>query len=120
MLKSMKTSNKNWISAIVSSALCVFMMACETNTEVKPQQDILPTSFSVDIPSTISNSSFSGGRIGGRTKEDSLKGNDIYLHLGTFIAVGEGASQLVEEFIEGMNYLNGQNQLIALGGCDHC
>ncbi len=38
----------------------------------------------------------------GRVKEDSLEGNDIYRHLGTFIAIGKGASQLVKEIIIGL------------------
>jgi hypothetical protein len=57
----------------------------------------------VDIPNSLSNqNSVTNGRINGRISEDTLKGNDIYLHLNTFIAVGEGAADLVEEFIEGI------------------
>jgi hypothetical protein len=77
--------------------------SCETNKDIAPQEDILPNSFSVDIPSSISNRNFvNGGRIGGRSKTDSLKGNDIYKNLGTFIAVGEEASKLVEDIIKGI------------------
>jgi hypothetical protein len=77
--------------------------SCENNETVQPQQDLLPQSFSVDIPASLSNkNSITNGRINGRIKEDTLQGNDIYLHLNTFIAVGEGASKLVEEFIEGI------------------
>lgn len=77
--------------------------SCENNETVQPQQDLLPQSFSVDIPASLSNkNSITNGRITGRIKEDTLQGNDIYLHLNTFIAVGEGASKLVEEFIEGI------------------
>src|ERR671939_456712 len=102
MTNNMRTSKKNSLTALIVLALSLFVISCDNNNEVKPQQDLLPAKFSVDIPSTISNSNFSGGRIGGRTKGDTLKGNDIYLNLGTFIAVGEGASQLVEEFINGI------------------
>jgi hypothetical protein len=81
----------------------VLLTSCENNEMIEPQQDLLPTSFSVDIPTSLSNqNSVANGRISGRIKEDTLKGNDIYLHLNTFIAVGEGAAHLVEEFIEGI------------------
>jgi hypothetical protein len=80
----------------------IFLSSCESNPDITPQQDILPQSLSVDIPASLSYADPSGGRSGGRSKEDSLKGNDIYLHLGTFIAVGEGASQIVEEIITGL------------------
>jgi hypothetical protein len=87
----------------VGLILSFVFTSCENNETVQPQQDLLPQSFSVDIPASLSNkNSITNGRINGRIKEDTLQGNDIYLHLNTFIAVGEGASKLVEEFIEGI------------------
>jgi hypothetical protein len=81
----------------------LIVSSCETNKDISPQDDIIPTSFRVDIPSSISNRNFvSGGRIGGRSKTDSLKGNDIYKNLGTFIAIGEDASKMVEDIIKGI------------------
>jgi hypothetical protein len=81
----------------------IILSSCESSPDITPQQDILPEAMSVDIPASLSYSETnSGGRINGRSKEDSLKGNDIYLHMGTFIAVGEGASQFVEEVIKGL------------------
>ena len=77
--------------------------SCESNKDIKPQEDILPNSFSVDIPTSISNKNYvNGGRIGGRSATDSVKGNDVYKNLGTFIAVGEEASKLVEGIIRGI------------------
>lgn len=79
------------------------LTSCENNESIQPQQDLLPQKFSVDIPQSLSNTnSVRSGRASGRIKEDTLQGNDIYLHLNTFIAVGEGAAQLVEEFINGI------------------
>jgi hypothetical protein len=94
-----------FISRILTIGLLASMLftACEDNETIAPQQDLLPSSFRVDIPSSLSNqNSVINGRTSGRIKEDSLKGNDIYLHLNTFIAVGDGAASLVEEFIEGI------------------
>jgi hypothetical protein len=99
----MKTSNL--ITRLLTLGLfaSVLFTSCENNEMVEPQQDLLPNSFSVDIPNSLSNqNSVTNGRINGRISEDTLKGNDIYLHLNTFIAVGEGAADLVEEFIEGI------------------
>jgi hypothetical protein len=66
------------------------------------KEDLLPAKFSVEIPSSISNADVSNGRRSGRSNDDVLQGNDIYLHLNTFIAIGEGASQLVEGIINGI------------------
>ena len=95
----------NLITSLLTLGLfaSVLFTSCENNEMVEPQQDLLPNSFSVDIPNSLSNqNSVKNGRINGRISEDTLKGNDIYLHLNTFIAVGEGAADLVEEFIEGI------------------
>jgi hypothetical protein len=99
----MKTSKV--ITSLMALGLfaSVLLTSCENNEMIEPQQDLLPTSFSVDIPTSLSNqNSVANGRISGRISADTLKGNDIYLHLNTFIAVGEGAAHLVEEFIEGI------------------
>ncbi len=98
----MKTLKNNLFVLIVGLALSIGLFSCENNPDVTPQEDILPNSITVDIPSSLSNNSLANGRSSGRTKEDSLNGNDIYQNLGTFIAVGEGSAQIVEEFIEGI------------------
>ncbi len=77
--------------------------SCENNEGIDPQPDLLPEKFSVDIPSSLSNqNSVTNGRRSGRINDDKLQGNDIYMHLNTFIAVGDGAAHLVEEFITGI------------------
>ncbi|MEK6781661.1 MAG: hypothetical protein AABY93_08140 [Bacteroidota bacterium] len=99
----MKTVKIISFVSIVGLVFSLLFSSCENNPEVKPQEDILPKSFRVDIPSSISNKDLAnGGRTTGRIKEDSLIGNEIYLNLGTFIAIGEGASEIVEAFIEGI------------------
>ena len=98
----MKTVRNVSVVLIVGLALSMLFSSCENNADVKPQEDILPAKFSVDIPSSISNKTLANGRLAGRTKDDSLRGNDIYKHLGTFIAIGEESAKLVEAFIEGI------------------
>ncbi len=85
-------------------AFSIFLSSCESNPEVTPQQDILPQSLTVEIPAALSYNDASDGRLGrlGRIREDSLRGNHIYLHLGTFIAVGKGASEIVDGIIFGL------------------
>ena len=97
----MKTGKIISFVLITGLACSMLFSSCENNPDATPKEDILPTSFSVDIPSSISNKNLKGGRIG-RSKDDMIKGNDIYVNLGTFIAVGEEASKLVEGFIEGI------------------
>ncbi len=81
----------------------LFVTSCDENPEVTSSQDILPEVFKVDIPQAISNSLIAAG---GRTKEDSLQGNEIYKNLSTFIAVGENAAEVVEEIIIGLKKYN--------------
>jgi hypothetical protein len=93
---------KSFLTPVVAG-FAIFLGACESNPEVTPKQDLLPQNFSVEIPSSISTIDESaGGRIGGRMKDDSIKGSHIYKHLGTFIAIGKGSAKLVEDLIEGI------------------
>lgn len=89
--------------ALMGVALSIFLLSCESNPGIEPQQDILPETMTVDIPASLSYAEGnSGGRMSGRVKEDTLKGNAIYQHLGTFIAIGKGASHLVKDIIHGL------------------
>jgi hypothetical protein len=97
----MKTNFK-FLSLAASLMMIMVLWSCETNPDLNSEQDLLPAKFSVEIPSSISNADISNGRRSGRLNDDVLQGNDIYLHLNTFIAIGEGASQLVEGIINGI------------------
>jgi hypothetical protein len=102
----MKTAKIISFALLIGFAFSILLTSCEMTPEVKSQEDILPKSFSVDIPASISNSEHANGRIAnGRTAED-LKGNDIYQNLGLFIAVGEEASKLAEGIINGIRKFN--------------
>lgn len=57
-------------------------------------KNAIPTSFKVDIPDAISNSSSSK-----TAKVDELGGDEIYEHMRLFIAVGEGAADIVQNII---------------------
>jgi len=62
---------------------------------------ILPTRFSVGVPGSISQE---GAARKSATSDDTLRGSDIYQHLGTFIAVGDGAGEIVEGIIASIRY----------------
>jgi len=79
----------NLILMLFLTSIFVFQ-SCKKDDELDTK--ILPTSFSVDIPSSISSSTKS-------TNVDTLEGNEIYQHLRTFIAVGEKSASIVEEII---------------------
>jgi hypothetical protein len=98
----MKTVRSFFPMAVLSIAMLIFA-SCESNPEVESQEDLLPPQFTVDIPESISKAE-SGGRLntGGRIAHDSLMGNEVYRHMRTFIAVGRGASRIVEGFIHGI------------------
>jgi len=94
---------------VAIGAIGLLLFACEDNPETVPQEDILPESFSVNIPSSISNNNVSsGGRTSGRMSEhdETFHGNDIYEGLATFIWIGEAASEIVEEIILALRIYN--------------
>jgi len=85
------------------------LMACDSNPDVEPQGDLLPESFRVDIPSTISNKNFiAGGRYrnGRMMDDDSVRGDEIYELLGFFVALADESGELVEAIIENIRVHN--------------
>ncbi len=104
----MKTMKLKTIALLMLASVVIFT-GCEQNEAVNPQEEsILPGSFKVDIPQSLSNEFQTTARAysNARAKGDTLQGNDIYEHLGTFIAVGEGAADLVEGIIKGIHRHN--------------
>jgi hypothetical protein len=87
----MKT--RNLFLGMVASAALIFS-SCEENLEPKNKYGILPESFKVDIPTSMSNAKTKSAFK--NTETDTFSGGEIYMHLNTFIAVGEGAADIVE------------------------
>ena len=87
---------KTWTILLFAA---LFFTACQKDEVPGPQnQDILPENFKVDIPDALSyqESLLKGAMI------DTLKGNEVYCHLGTFIWVGESAAEIVEDIIRAL------------------
>lgn len=98
----MNMKTLRFVLSSLTAVVLTILSSCESNQDITPQQTILPESMTVDIPASLRYTDNSSGRMNGRVSEDSLKGNDIYLHLGTFIAVGESASDFVEDIVIGL------------------
>ena len=97
------------IISLLFIAGVVLLTSCEGNETPTPQgESILPENFSVDIPDAISNENVvvNGRYRSARTAADTLRGNDIYEHLGSFIHIGEAAAEIVEDIILGIRIYN--------------
>jgi hypothetical protein len=102
----MKTTKSFFKLLSLALLLSLVTISCEEQAEINPNNSILPESFGVDIPSSISNPTLAnGGRISGRTEGD-IAGDDIYELLGLFVAVGEGASDIVENIMTAIRVYN--------------
>lgn len=77
--------------------VAVFFTACNPDPVEPTDNNILPETFSVDIPQSLSSATMKSLKNG---EEDILQGNDIYEHLRVFIHVGDEAAQIVEEVIK--------------------
>jgi len=90
----MKT--RNFITGILAFATLLSFTSCENPLLDQQDKDygILPERFKVDIPGSLSNNLKSTSLKS--TEADTLNGNHIYWYLNAYIAVGEGAADLVE------------------------
>lgn len=99
-MKTLKSKLSLVGMAFLSLLMIVSLSSCDENPDVVTQEQILPESFGVDIPSSISNTNFvAGGRVGGRAEDEDLSGNSIYEALSFFIAIGEGSAEIVEDIL---------------------
>jgi len=99
-LKSNSMKTRNLLLGIGAAMGALFFNACEMDN-VNPNESeygILPEHFKVDIPNALSNSNFKSASLKS-SQVDTVNGNIIYWHLNTFIAVGEGAADIVEAAI---------------------
>lgn len=97
-MKTMKN-----ILALVILAMILLIQGCEENGPLPKDEmnGILPDRFKIDIPTSMSNNQVKivNQKSADGTEADTLKGNEIYSHLNTFIAVGEEAADIVQEII---------------------
>ena len=96
-MKRLKFISSTFLMAI---AMMLVATSCDENPEITSEQSLLPDNFRVEIPSAIMKEASDDG---GRTKDDILQGNDIYEHLGNFIAIGDAAAEIAEEIVIGLH-----------------
>ena len=91
----------------LKSILSVFILltlifaGCKETEDIKPEENIIPENFKVEIPKSLSQTSKKHTKSG---KE--LQGNDIYEHLTTFINVGQGAADIVQDIMVAIGEYN--------------
>ncbi len=98
----MKKLNAILALAVLITALT--FQSCQKN-ELDPideqNQSILPERFKVDIPNSISGTSYYKD-----SNVDTLQGNDIYEHMRNFIWIGEHAADVVGDIINAISQHN--------------
>ncbi|HEX2395260.1 MAG TPA: hypothetical protein VHI78_07940 [Bacteroidales bacterium] len=100
----MKT--RNFIIGMFALLTMLSFSSCENSLLDQEEKEfgILPENFKVDIPSSLSNNLKSAELKS--TTSDSLNGNAIYWYLNAYIAVGEGAADIVEAIIWSIRFYN--------------
>lgn len=102
-----KISGASLIITMLVVAFALMFTSCEQNS-TEPQKvtkDILPERFKIDIPASLSSNTHKYASVES-ADNDTLQGSEIYEHLQFFIALGEGAADLVEEIIMGIRTHN--------------
>jgi len=95
--KIMKTTRFFLGTALLVIALLI--QSCDKLDQTK-DTGILPARFKVDVPSALSSDNTTvKSSLLKNAKGDTLKGNDIYGMLKVFIAIGEGAGDIVQGII---------------------
>lgn len=77
--------------ALLTIAFSILFTSCSKDNANR--SNIIPNKFKVDIPNSISNASASGSR---SASDESIEGEDIYEHMGTFIHIGEESAEIVQ------------------------
>lgn len=104
-----------FILSMFLGAMIAFM-GCQKEDEPDPKEkneSILPNSFSVDVPSSISAGTTKSSILKSTASDDTLSGNEIYSHLRTFIHTGESAAEIVGDIIQAISE-NNINKAITL------
>jgi hypothetical protein len=112
-VKNIKTDlmkTRNLLIGMMTAVAVLFFTSCENTLMDQKNNDsgILPERFKVDIPSSLSNADLKSASFKS-TAMDTLNGNHIYAYLNVFIAVGEGAADMVEAIMWHIRAYNIEN-----------
>jgi hypothetical protein len=94
----MKT--RNFLIGILTVVAVLSFSSCENNLLDQKDKNygILPGKFKIDIPNSLSQGDLKSASLKS-TALDTINGNHIYGYLTAFIAVGEGAADMVQAII---------------------
>lgn len=84
---------RHLIFTIFTFAFAVLLIRCTEDTETPETVSILPTSFNVEVPSSLASSS------GLKAGDLSINGNDLYEMMRAFVFVGHSSAAIIHEFI---------------------
>jgi hypothetical protein len=87
-----------FFAALLLSAF-TFQNCQKSEIDNQPDYGILPARFKVDVPASLTSDLSNQKSAYLSATADTAKGNDIYNNLNTFIAVGEGAGDIIEKII---------------------
>ncbi len=99
----MKTT-KILLSALLAGSVMLFSCQKDNIEPGEKSKGILPSSFKVDIPGSISKSAEKKNLKSDGS--DTLQGDEIYEHLINFIKIGESAAEIVDTIIDAINMYN--------------
>lgn len=89
---------KNKYYLLMFAAFAMLFMQCESDGDMEQTSSDFPTTFSVDIPSSISRTATIKSGL-----DDEYSGREIYEHLNNFIHLGESAAKFVEDVMKGIS-----------------
>jgi len=104
----MKT--RNYFIGIAACIALLSVTSCENALidQKDKEYGILPEHFKVNIPGSLSNTNLKSASLKS-TSNDTISGNFIYWYLNAFIAVGEGAADIVEGVMWSISAYNIEN-----------
>lgn len=95
-LKDLIMKTTPFVLLLLLATVFLIGTSCNKNNDDDSAADtIVPSSFKVDIPSSVSHANTLKSTNGGQ-----LRGNEIYEHMSNFIRLGEAAAEVVEEIMK--------------------
>ena len=80
--------------------VALFFQSCQKEVTTSTRGVVLPTRFKVEIPTSLTNTTQAKSAFVMKNgSPETLSGNGIYMNLNTFIAVGKGAGDIIQNII---------------------
>ena len=76
------------------------MLSCEENEEAAKNASILPSTFNIDVPTSLANNS------GLKSGNASINGNEVYEMMRAFVFIGNGSGAIVKDLMTAISKNN--------------